>query len=124
MLLGAAAALFVFGQTAAAHNNPQMQETLIQTVSFETPKTAEPVTSELFQLTLPPRTIELVWKVTGDKVESVRFTVVADGKTVANDVHHGQVTPLIKAGQFRLVDIRGASSPFKIEVFANVMAKR
>jgi hypothetical protein len=124
MLLGAAAALFVFGQTAVAHNNPQMQETLIQTVSFETPKTAEPATSEPFQLTLPPRTIELVWKVTGDKVESVRFTVEADGKTVATDVHHGQVTPLVKAGQFRLVDIRGASSPIKIEVFANVMAKR
>jgi hypothetical protein len=122
--LGAATALLLFGQSALAHNNPQIQETLIQTVAIEATAAAEPVSSEPFQLTIPPRTVELVWKVSGDKAEAVQFSVEADGKTVATDVHHGQVTPMVKAGQFRVIDIKGASSPLKIEVFANVMAKR
>jgi len=122
--LAAATAFFLFGHAALAHNNPQFQETLIQTVEIETPAATEPVSSEPFQLSIPPRTVELVWKVSGDKAEAVQFSVEADGKTVATDVHHGQVTPLVKAGQFRLIDVKGASAPLKIEVFANVIAKK
>lgn len=120
----AMAALLLSGQAVLAHNNPQFEETLIQTVAVEAPAAAETAGSRPFELSYPPRTVELVWKVSGDKAEAVRFAVEADGKTVAEDVHHGQVTPRIKAGQFRLVDIKGASFPLTVEVFANVIAKK
>jgi len=124
--LGAAtAASLAFGPTAFAHNNPQFTETLLQTVSVEVPATgAELASSEPFQLEFPPRTIEMIWKVEGEKADAVSFSVEADGKTVATDVHHGKVTPRIKAGQYRLVDIKGVSTPLKIGVFANVMEKK
>jgi hypothetical protein len=123
--MGAATALLLSGQAALGHNNPQIEETLIQTVAIEAPPAAaEPASSPPFELTYPPRTIELVWKVMGEKVDAVQFSVEADGKTVAADVHHGQTTPRVKAGQFRLVDVKGASFPLKVEVFANVIAKK
>jgi hypothetical protein len=122
--LGAVTAILLSSQAVLAHNNPQIEETLIQTVAIEAPAAADSVTSQPFELTYPPRTIELVWKVSGDKAEAVQFSIEADGKTVANEVHHGQVTPRVKAGQFRLVDVKGASFPLKIEVFANVIAKK
>jgi hypothetical protein len=122
--LAAVAALLLSGQAVLAHNNPQFEETLIQTVAVETPAAAETASSRPFELSYPPRTVELVWKVSGDKAEAVRFAVEADGKTVAEDVHHGQVTPRVKAGQFRLVDIKGASFPLTVEVFAAVIAKK
>ncbi|MGF7208456.1 hypothetical protein GGE65_003041 [Skermanella aerolata] len=122
--LGAVAALLLSGQAVLAHNNPQFEETLIQTVAVEAPAAAETASSRPFELSYPPRTAELVWKISGDKADAVRFAVEADGKTVAADVHHGQVTPRVKAGQFRLVDIKGASFPLTVEVFANVIAKK
>ncbi|EWY41823.1 hypothetical protein N825_23590 [Skermanella stibiiresistens SB22] len=119
-LFGAAAAvLLLSGDAALAHNNPQIAETLIQTVAIEAP-----ASSPTFELTYPPRTVELVWKVAGGGADAVAFSVEADGKTVATDIHHGQVTPRVKAGQFRVVDVKGASFPLTIEVFANVMAKK
>lgn len=120
----AAAALFLSGPAVLAHNNPQFEETLIQTVAVEAPAAAEPASSQPFELSFPPRTVELVWKVSGDKADAVQFSVEADGKTVATEVHHGQVTPRVKAGQFRLVDVKGAGFPLTIEVFANVIAKK
>ncbi|WP_158045309.1 hypothetical protein [Skermanella pratensis] len=121
--IGAALAVSVaLGPAALAHNNPQIKETLLQTVTVEA--AAEPASSEPFDLSPPPRTVEMVWKIEGDKADAVRFSVEADGKTVATDVHHGKVTPRIKAGQYRLVDITGASAPLKIGVFANVMEKK
>jgi len=121
----AIAASLAIGPAAFAHNNPEIQETLIQTVPVEVPANgAEVASSEPFQVDLPPRTIEMVWKVEGEKADDVRFSVEADGKTVAADVHHGKVTPRIKTGKYRLVDIKGVSSPLKIEVFANVIAKK
>jgi hypothetical protein len=122
--LGAVAALLLSGQAVLAHNNPQFKETLIQTVAVEAPAAAETASSQPFELSYPPRTAELVWKVSGDKADAVRFAVEADGRTVAADVRHGQVTHRVKAGQFRLVDIKGASFPLKVEVFANVIAKK
>jgi hypothetical protein len=123
--LGAVAALLLSGQAVLAHNNPQFEETLIQTVAVEAPAAAaETASSRPFELSYPPRTVELVWKVSGDKADSVQFAVEADGKTVAAEVRHGQVTPRVKAGQFRLVDVKGASFPLTVEVFAAVMAKK
>src|SRR4051794_33621400 len=83
--LGAAtAASLAFGPTAFAHNNPQFTETLLQTVSVKVPATgAELASSEPFQLEFPPRTIEMIWKVEGEKADAVSFSVEADGKTVA-----------------------------------------
>src|SRR3712207_591285 len=105
--IGAAlAASAAVGPAALAHNNPQIKETLLQTVAIQA--AAEPASSEPFDLSPPPRTVEMVWKVEGEKADAVRFSVEGDGKTVATDVHDGKVTPRMKAGRYRLVDIKGA----------------
>ncbi|QQP93067.1 hypothetical protein IGS68_28310 (plasmid) [Skermanella sp. TT6] len=119
-----AAFLGLLGQTALAHNNPSMKETLVRTVPIAPAADGGPVSSEPFQLKLPPRTVEILWKVVADRPDDVRFDVEADGKTVATDVHHGKATPLIRADTIRLMAVRGAGSSLEIEVFANVMEKR
>jgi len=108
----------------SAHNNPGFKEVLLMTIEV----TSEPmldasraVHSEAFNVDLPKKTIELIWRIDDGAVEGITFGV-AQGETLhAEGLVDGANSRILRGGDVRIVDVQGASGPFSIGVYANVI---
>jgi hypothetical protein len=107
-----------------AHNNPGFKEVLLTTIEV----TAEPIEtgalaahSQAFSLDLPKKTIELIWRVAGEGADGVGFSIAQGDALHAEGLHDGGNCRILRGGDIRIVDVTGASGPFSIEVYANVI---
>lgn len=109
---------------AWAHNNPGFKEVLLLTVDID----AEPVMagklaaySAPFSLDLPKKTIELIWRIADGVAEGVTFSVAQGDALHAEALSDGANSRILRGGDVRVVDVAGASGPFSISVYANVI---
>jgi hypothetical protein len=113
-------ALVVWSSAAPAHNNPNYREVLLATVEVSVEADAAGRFSAPFAIAeWPPRTIEYVWRVEG--AEGVRFAVVQAGELVAPGLADGATSTRLKGEDLAIVQVEGASGPFVLQVFANVL---
>ena len=119
VLLAAAAPSIV-----SAHNNPGFKEVLLMTIEV----TPEPIGeapfaihSESFSIDLPKKTIELIWRFADGAVDGVMFSIAQGDRLHAEGLSDGENSRILRGGDVRIVDVRGASAPFSIEVYANVI---
>ena len=124
VLLMFGAILTVMPDRARSHNNPTFKEVLLLTIEV----TAEPVAdqsfkaySEPFDLNLPKKTIELVWRVKGGASSEITFAVAKGDKLHASELVDGAKSRILKGGDIRIVNLEGTASPFQIEIYANVI---
>ena len=117
-------ALGVGMHLAEAHNNPGFKEVLLVTVEVS----AEPIAgaphsahSEPFDLDLPKKTIELIWRIAGAGGAGVTFAVAQGDARHAEGLSDGANSRILRGGDVRIVDVVDASAPFTIEVYANVI---
>ncbi len=77
--------------------------------------------SEAFRLDLPKKTIELIWRIAGDHGEGVVFAVAQGDKLHAEGLTSGGSSRILRGDDIRIVNVEGASIPFRLEIFANVI---
>ena len=109
---------------AKAHNNPGFREVLLITVDVNDQPLSENIFqtySEAFSLDLPKKTIELIWKITDDGGEKVVFAVAQGEKLHAEGLISGANSRVLRGGDIRIVNVEGASAPFRLEIYANVI---
>lgn len=109
---------------ARAHNNPGFKEVLLITIDVNDQPLAEgaaPSHSEAFSLDLPKKTIELIWRIAEDEGEGVVFAVAQGEKLHAEGLMNGANSRILRGGDIRVVNVEGASAPFRLEIFANVI---
>ncbi|NJM92770.1 MAG: hypothetical protein HC861_09240 [Rhodospirillaceae bacterium] len=107
-----------------AHNNPGFKEVLLTTIEVAAAPLEEgafAVHSEAFGLDLPKKTIELIWRIRGDEAGAITFGVVQGDKRHAEGLGDGGNSRILRGGGIRIVDVEGASAPFTLEVYANVI---
>jgi len=116
--------LMVATDKARSHNNPAFKEVLVLTIEIK----AEPIReqpfkaySEPFDLDLPKKTIELVWRVTDGRAPKVTFAVAQGDKLHAEGLTDGAKSRILKGGDIRIIDLQGVTEPFSIEIYANVI---
>lgn len=109
---------------AQAHNNPGFKEVLLLRIEVA----AEPLSegpfaahSEAFSLDLPKKSIELIWRVVEGTGEGVTFGVAQGDALHAEGLIDGANSRIVRGDDVRIVDVAGASQPFSIEVYANVI---
>ena len=107
-----------------AHNNPGFKEVLLLTIEVS----AEPIAeqphsahSEPFSLELPKKTIELIWRIPDGSGTDITFAVAQGDSLHADGLIDGANSRVLRGGDVRIVDVKGASGPFSIDVFANVI---
>jgi hypothetical protein len=108
---------------AFAHNNPKFREELVLTVEVAAEPLApgSPAHSEPFELALPPRTIELIWRVNGTAADGITFSVIQDAERVAEGLADGSVSRLLRGNGLVIAEVSGAEGPFTVEIHANVI---
>ena len=107
-----------------AHNNPGFKEVLLLTVDVHAEPVAEGTIaaySEPFSLDLPKKTIELIWRVADGDADGVTFSVAQGDSLHAEALADGANSRILRGGDIRIVDVAGASGPFSIAVYANVI---
>ncbi len=117
-------ALMVGMDRPKAHNNPGFKEVLLLTIEV----TAEPLSegafavhSEAFSLDLPKKTIELIWKIADGAGDTVTFAVAQGDALHAEGLADGANSRVVRGDDIRIADVAGASGPFSIEIYANVI---
>jgi hypothetical protein len=124
MFLTLGLSLALEGDVARAHNNPGFKEVLLITVDVSDQPLADmalPSHSEAFSLDLPKKTIELIWRIEDAAGEGVVFAVAQEDKLHAEGLTDGANSRILRGGDIRIVNVEGASKPFRLEVFANVI---
>lgn len=109
---------------ARAHNNPGFKEILLTTIDIsDQPMPGDGLQhhSEAFSLDLPKKTIELIWKIEGDGEEGITFAVAQGDKLHAEGLTSGANSRILRGGDVRVVNVEGATAPFRLEIFANVI---
>lgn len=109
---------------AKAHNNPGFKEVLLITIDVNDQPLSEDALqhySEAFSLDLPKKTIELIWKIADDTGEGITFAVAQGDKLHAEGLTSGTNSRILRGGDIRVVNVEGASAPFRLEIFANVI---
>ena len=111
------------GGLASAHNNPNFREELLLTleVTAEPLAAGSPAHSEPFELDLPARTIELIWRIDGPAAEGITFSVMQDAEVVAERLGDGSVSRLLRGNGLVIAQVSGANGPFTLEIHANVI---
>jgi len=112
------------GDAAKAHNNPGFKEVLLITVDVSDQPLAPgplPVHSEAFDLDLPKKTIELIWRVEGLAGEAVVFAVAQADTLHAEGLTDGANSRILRGGDIHIVNVEGARAPFRLKVIANVI---
>ncbi len=107
-----------------AHNNPGFKEVLLMTIDVMPEPigdTAFAVHSEAFSVDLPKKTIELIWRLADGADDGVTFSVAQGDNLHAEGLTDGANSRVLRGDDVRIVDVRGASGPFSIEVYANVI---
>lgn len=107
-----------------AHNNPGFKEVLLLTIEVSAePVTEEPLSahSEPFSLDLPKKTIELIWRVSDGAAETINFSVAQGDALHAEGLTDGANSRILRGGDVRIVEVGGATGPFSIEIYANVI---
>ena len=115
---------FLHNDLAKAHNNPGFKEVLLITIDVSDQPISEDDAksySDAFNLDLPKKTIELIWKVAGDGGEGLTFAVAQGDKLHAEGLTNGATSRILRGGEIRIVNVEGANGPFQLEVFANVI---
>lgn len=113
-----------FATLVRAHNNPGFKEVLLLTIDV----TSEPVAAEPFAsysapfgLDLPKKTIELIWRVADGAGANVTFSVAKGDVLHAEGLTDGANSRILRGDDIRIVDVAGATGPFSISVYANVI---
>jgi hypothetical protein len=111
------------GNLASAHNNPNFREELLLTldVSAEPLAAGSPAHSEPFELDLPARTVELIWRIDGPAAQDITFSVLQDAEVVAEGLGDGSVSRLLRGNGLVIAQVSGADGPFTVEIHANVI---
>ena len=113
-----------FPMMVNAHNNPGFKEVLLMTIEVEPAPIADTpfaVHSEAFSVELPKKTIELIWRFADGAVDGVTFSIAQGDNLHAEGLIDGANSRILRGGDVRVVDVRGASKPFSIEIYANVI---
>jgi len=121
-LLAAATVVGVWAGAGLAHNNPDFKEVLLTTVEVAATPDAEGAHSAPFAIAeWPPKTIEFVWRVQGAEAADVTFAVARAGEVVAEGLTDEARSNRFDGEEMTIVDVAGASAPFTLEVYANVI---
>ena len=106
---------------AQAHNNPTFAEVFLRSIQIE-PGAPGQDESEPFVLQLPERSAQLIWKVSGENPDQVRFSLSADGQIVAENLQSGARSKLFRGKNLAVVDVQG-TLPVTIEIYVSVIAQ-
>ena len=106
---------------AEAHNNPSFAEVFLRSIQIESGGPGQDE-SKPFVLQLPERSAQLIWKVTGETADQVRFSLSVDGQIVAENLQSGARSKLFRGKTLTLVDVQG-TLPITIEIYASVIAR-
>lgn len=108
---------------ASAHNNPGFREVWLLSVEvLAAPLQADRhAYSEPFAFDLPKKSIELIWRIDGEDVDRITFSVAKDGEVVAQDLTNGANSRIMRGEGYVIVDVTGTKKPFTLQVFANVI---
>jgi hypothetical protein len=109
---------------AKAHNNPGFKEVLLTTIEVNDQPLSEDSLrrySDAFSLELPKKAIELIWRIADDAGEGIIFAVAQGDKLHAEGLVSGDNSRILRGDDIQIVNVEGASAPFRLEIFANVI---
>lgn len=107
-----------------AHNNPSFEMTAIAEVEVRAEADETGAFSPRFTLELPERTIQLHYEVTSEDQRRARFAIASGDDVVAADLAHEAKSKPIRSADLAVVDVTGASGPFKLRIIAEVLVRR
>lgn len=107
-----------------SHNNPSFEKTVVAEVEVEPTAAADGTHSAPFSLELPEKTIQLLYEIDSDEQDAIRFTLASNAEEVAAGLQHDGKSKPLKAGPLRVVDVTGATKPFKIRVVAEHIVRK
>ena len=111
----------LFCLTASAHNNPSFRKEFILTVTVPPTPNGEGVHLEVGPLDVPKKAIELLFSVLSDQKAAIRFDVIGADRVLGEKVQDGGKARLVIPATFTIQNVTGATAPFELEIYANVI---
>lgn len=108
---------------ASAHNNPTFREDLLATIEVAAPTDGESAASDVFSLSWPKKTVQLIWRVVADQPSSITFDVSQKGEVVVEQLSHDASSKRLEGDDFSITGVK-ASAPFQIEIYAKVLDRK
>jgi hypothetical protein len=116
-------AVCAFSLQVRAHGDPEIQEQRILTVAVgKDPELgAVALSSEGFQLVVPPFTVELLWRVNSARKETIAFSVLNGSAVMLAGVRDGSKSRIPKADRLTIGNVSGSDDPFMVEIYAHTV---